>query len=89
MQPSGEARVAVARKNGMWTFLDDVERLEVPADLADSLGPARSTFDNWSRSIKRAWLERIKWAKTDPTRARRIAECAQAARQNLKNGGLA
>ena len=89
MQTSGEARVAVAKKNGMWTFLDDVERLEVPEDLADALGPARSTFDNWSRSIKRAWLEKIKWAKTDPTRAKRIAECARAARQNLRNGGLA
>lgn len=89
MQPSGEARVAVAKKNGMWTFLDDVERLEVPTDLADALGPARSTFDSWSRSVRRAWLERIKWTRTDPTRAKRIAECAQAARRNLKNGGLA
>ncbi|MYH58500.1 MAG: YdeI/OmpD-associated family protein [Boseongicola sp. SB0675_bin_26] len=89
MHPSGEARVSVAKENGMWTFLDDVERLEVPDDLAEALGPARATFDDWSRSIKRAWLERIKWAKTDPTRAKRIAECARAARENLKNGGLA
>ena len=34
MTPAGEALIAVARGNGMWAFLDDVERLEVPPDLA-------------------------------------------------------
>ena len=61
----------------MWTFLDDVEggswcRMIWPRRLARHA----STFEEWSRSIKRAWLEKIKWAKTDPTRAKRIAECA-------------
>lgn len=88
MQPAGEARIAAAEANGMWGFLDDVERLEVPDDLATALGEARADWEGWSRSIRRAWLERIKSAKTAPTRAKRIADCAQAARRNLKNGGL-
>ncbi|MEO0943565.1 MAG: hypothetical protein AAFY06_01810, partial [Pseudomonadota bacterium] len=29
MQPSGEAKITAAKANGMWEFLDDVERLEV------------------------------------------------------------
>ena len=88
MQPAGEAKVAAAEANGMWVFLDDVERLEVPEDLAAALGGARGTWDGWSRSVRRAWLEKIKWAKTLPTRQKRIAECAGAVRENLKNGGL-
>ncbi|MEL6888831.1 MAG: hypothetical protein AAFO86_08985 [Pseudomonadota bacterium] len=34
MTPAGEALIAAAKANGMWHFLDDVERLEVPDDLA-------------------------------------------------------
>ena len=30
MTPAGEARIAAAIANGQWTFLDDVERLEMP-----------------------------------------------------------
>ena len=88
MQPAGEAKIAAAKANGMWNFLDDVERLDVPDDLAMALGEARATWDGWSRSVKRAWLERIKWAKTDATRRTRIADCADAASRGLKNGGL-
>lgn len=88
MKPSGEAKIAVAKSNGMWVFLDDVERLEVPADSAAALGPALETWDGWSRSIKRAWLEQIKRAKTEPTRQKRIGACAEAAALNADNGGL-
>ncbi|MEO1025029.1 MAG: YdeI/OmpD-associated family protein [Pseudomonadota bacterium] len=88
MEPSGEAKITAAKANGMWEFLDDVERLEVPGDLASALGADRATWDGWSKSIKRAWLEKIKWAKTNVTREKRIATCADAVRRNLKDGGL-
>ena len=88
MQPSGEAKITAAKANGMWGFLDDVERLEVPDDLAEALGAARKAWESWNRSVRRAWLEKIKRAKTDATRAKRIAECAEAARSNARNGGL-
>ena len=88
MQPPGEAKIAAAEANGMWTFLDDVEALLVPGDLAAALEPARETWDGWSKSIRRAWLEKIKTAKTAPTRDKRIAACAEAARLGRKNGGL-
>lgn len=88
MQPSGEAKIAAAEANGMWSFLDDVEALIVPDDLADALGSDRATWEGWSKSIRRAWLEKIKTAKTVPTRIKRIATCVDAARKCLKNGGL-
>lgn len=88
MQPPGEAKIKAAEANGMWSFLDDVERLDVPEDLDKALTPHRDTWEGWSRSIRRAWLEQIKLAKTAPTREKRIAKCASAAAQGLKNGGL-
>lgn len=88
MQPSGEAKIAAAQANGMWAFLDDVERLELPDDLAKALSPHMDTWESWSDSIKRGWLEKIKTAKTAPTRQKRIALCTDAAQQNLKNGGI-
>ena len=88
MQPSGEAKIAAAKANGMWRFLDDVDRLEVPEDLATALGAARESWESWSRSVKRTWLEQIKRAKTAPTRKKRINACAEAARSNAKRGGL-
>jgi len=85
MQPAGEAAVARAVANGMWTFLDDVERLEVPPDLAVALdGAPRAVWDAYPRSVKRGVLEWIKQAKTAPTRAKRVAETAGAAAQGQR-----
>ncbi len=86
MTPAGEALVAAAKANGMWTFLDDVERLEVPPDLGQALieAGAEPTWELWPRSVKRATLEWIKTAKTAPTRTARIAETAASAAQGLR-----
>lgn len=37
MTAAGLAKVQAAQANGMWGFLDDVEALEVPPDLAAAL----------------------------------------------------
>ncbi|GAB5446665.1 YdeI/OmpD-associated family protein [Gymnodinialimonas sp.] len=84
MTPAGEAKIAAAEANGMWTFLDDVERLEVPGDLAEALGAARAVWEAYPRSVKRGTLEWIKTAKTAPTRARRIDDVAQSAGAGLR-----
>jgi uncharacterized protein YdeI (YjbR/CyaY-like superfamily) len=85
MTPAGEAKVAAAVANGQWSFLDDVERLEIPADLAAALaGGGRAAWDAYPRSVKRGCLEWIKTAKTTPTRAARIAEVAQDAASGLR-----
>ncbi len=84
MTPAGEAAVAAGRANGMWHFLDDVERLERPADLEAALGDHVAAWEAWPRSVRRATLEWIKTAKTAPTRSRRIAEAAAAAREGRR-----
>ena len=81
MTPAGEAAIEVAVSSGMWTFLDDVERLEVPEDLASALdGDRRAVWDAYPRSVKRGTLEWIKTARSGVTRARRIAEVSRATR---------
>ena len=74
MTEAGEAVIAEAVATGMWTFLDDVELLEVPEDMAVALGDLRGVWDDFPRSVKRGTLEWIKTAKTAPTRAKRIAD---------------
>lgn len=84
MTPAGEAVIAAAVANGMWEFLDEVERGEVPDDLAAALGDLRGLWDGWPRSVRRGTLEWIKTAKTAPTRARRIADVVESAAAGLR-----
>lgn len=84
MTPAGEARIATAKANGMWAFLDDVERLEVPHDLGHALGAARTVWEAYPRSVKRGTLEWIKTAKTGTTRAKRIKDVAEKASVGLR-----
>jgi uncharacterized protein YdeI (YjbR/CyaY-like superfamily) len=84
MTEAGEAAIAVAERNGMWTFLDDVERLEVPEDLGLALGDLREVWEAYPRSVKRGTLEWIKTAKTAPTREKRIADVVESAGAGLR-----
>ncbi len=86
MTPAGEALIATAQANGMWSFLDDVERLECPPDLTAAL-EATATTAFWTalpRSIKRGALEWLKTAKSPETRQKRLDDITGSARQNLR-----
>lgn len=84
MTPAGEALIALAKQIGTWTFLDDVERLEVPEDLAAALGGLREIWDSYPKSVKRGTLEWIKTAKTAVTRSKRIADVVNSAEQGQR-----
>ncbi len=85
MMPAGEALVAAAQANGMWEFLDDVERLEAPGDLTAALAYGGAAgWAAYPRSIKRGALEWIKTAKGAETRAKRIADVAGSAAAGLR-----
>lgn len=87
MTPAGEALIRAAKANGMWSFLDDVEALVVPGDLADAMGigtEARRNWDAFPPSSRRGILEWIKQAKREDTRARRVAETARLAARNIR-----
>ncbi len=85
MTPAGEAKIAAAKVNGMWDFLNDVEALLDPPDLTEALqGRATEVWAAHPRNVKRGTLEWIKMAKTPTTRAARIAEVASSAAQGLR-----
>ena len=87
MTGAGRRAVEAAKASGTWSFLDDVERLEVPADLVaalDATPGARRRFERFPPSSRRGILEWIKTAKRPATRARRVAETATKAAANRK-----
>jgi uncharacterized protein YdeI (YjbR/CyaY-like superfamily) len=87
MEKAGLAAVNFAKADGSWSFLDDVERLEVPTDLAEALAAypaAEEHFTAFPRSVRRGILEWIKQAKRTDTRAKRIAETAALASRNQR-----
>ncbi|WP_116126249.1 YdeI/OmpD-associated family protein [Lewinella sp. IMCC34183] len=87
MTPAGEALVEIAKANGCWTFLDDVEALIVPPDLEEALAATDSAafyYDRFPASGKRLILFWIKSAKTEATRRKRIRETVEKAARNVK-----
>lgn len=87
MMPPGKEKIEQAKLDGSWTFLDDVEALIIPNDLASALtvnAKAKEYFENFSASSKKGILQWIKMAKRDQTRRQRIEKTVTLAAQNIK-----
>ncbi len=87
MMDAGFQAVKLAKQNGSWTILDEVEKLAIPADLekAFTLHPgAKDYFMSLSKSIKKMMLQWIVLAKKPETRQNRINEIAILAGQRKK-----
>ncbi|WP_339608101.1 YdeI/OmpD-associated family protein [uncultured Roseivirga sp.] len=87
MTQAGLASVEIAKQNGSWTFLDEVEALVIPEDLAAALADhegAIDYFDGLSKSAKKILLHWIISAKRPETRQKRVLEIAENASENLK-----
>jgi uncharacterized protein YdeI (YjbR/CyaY-like superfamily) len=82
MAPPGLAAIAAAKANGSWERLDGATALVVPADLEAALAArpgARTAWDAFPPSSRRAILEWLANAKRPETRARRVEETAAKA----------
>jgi len=87
MHPAGDAVVEIAKQDGSWDFLNDVNALIEPNDLTlslNSIPDARENWDKFSRSSRRGILEWIKLSKRTETRAKRIHETARLAKDGIK-----
>ncbi len=76
MRDPGLRAIEIAKANGSWSALDDVEALIIPDDLAAAFAEspaARGAFDRLSRTNRRNILQWIASAKRPETRAKRIA----------------
>lgn len=87
MTEAGLRSIEIARQNGSWSALDEVEDMNMPADLEKMFRKhkgSKKNFDSFSRSIRKAILQWVAMAKRPETRARRIEEVAMLAAKGQK-----
>ena len=87
MTAAGLAKIEASKQDGTWNALDAVEALEIPPDLAAEFaryGTAQQNFEAFPRSVKRGILEWILNARRPETRAKRIADTARLAEENIR-----
>ena len=87
MTKAGLACIEIAKKNGSWTILDDVEKLMIPDDLKKEFDKNKGSlefFQRQSKYLKKGMLYWIVSAKRPETRIKRILEVAEAAREGKR-----
>lgn len=87
MTSSGLEMINIAKQNGTWDALEEVENLTIPDDLQKAFDQNKVAFEYWqkfSRSSKRGILEWIFNAKKIETRQKRIDETVRLASANIK-----
>lgn len=87
MHPSGLAMVDLAKRDGTWDALDEVENLTLPDDLQARFAANPAAFRHWEafpRSSKRGILEWILNAKKPEKRLKRIEETVALAEKNIR-----
>ncbi len=87
MEKAGYDSIQVAKLNGSWTILDEVEALIIPSDLEEAFNKysnSKDYFMSLSKSAKKILLSWIVLAKRPETRQKRINEIALCAGENRK-----
>ena len=82
MQEAGYKSIAIAKENGSWDILNDVENLILPSDLKKALSHAQNTlsfYEGLSKSKKKILLHWVSSAKRPETREKRILEIVENA----------
>jgi uncharacterized protein YdeI (YjbR/CyaY-like superfamily) len=87
MTKAGLESIELAKQNGSWTILDDVEELKIPTDLSKEFKShpgSKDFFSGLSKSVKKMMLQWIVLAKRPETRQKRILEIAELAAKKMK-----
>jgi uncharacterized protein YdeI (YjbR/CyaY-like superfamily) len=91
MTEAGMKSITLAKENGSWSSLDEVEDLVIPKDLAKAFRQHRGSkafFNGLSKSVKKMMLHWIASAKRPETRQKRIDEIATHASQGKRANGF-
>jgi len=90
MAEAGMAKIRTAKRNGMWTHLDKIDRkLEMPEELMAALDrrpAAKAEFEKLAASHKKMWGGWIADAKRPETKERRIAAALEWIEAGRKPG---
>ena len=87
MKENGYKSIEIAKENGSWTFLDQVEALVIPEDLKEEFKKHNNSlayFNSLSNSAKKMLLYWVISAKRKETRQKRVLELVENALKNLK-----
>jgi uncharacterized protein YdeI (YjbR/CyaY-like superfamily) len=87
MTQAGYESIEVAKQNGSWIILDEVEELKIPDDLKAAFQSKPGSIDfflSLSKSGRKAILQWLVLAKREETRQKRINEIAELAAKKLK-----
>lgn len=87
MAEAGFASIELAKQNGSWSILDEVEELTIPEDLKAAFAKQNGSqefFLGLSRSVRKAILQWLMFAKRAETREKRIVEIATLAGEGKK-----
>jgi len=85
---SGYQSIAIAKENGSWTALDDVENGIVPEDLQKAFkrnAKAWDNFQNFTPGQRKSYLYWLNQAKRNETRQKRIREIIVLCRKGIKS----
>jgi len=87
MTQAGFDSIEIAKQNGSWTILDEVEELIIPEDLEQALKAKGSAFDYFigcSKSARKGMLYWVMSGKRAETRQKRIDEIVELAAEGKK-----
>ena len=90
MHESGLRKIEIAKQNGSWEALDEVENYTIPEDLLYAFEQNPMAFQNYnsfSPSYRKSYLYWLNQAKRTETRANRIVEIISLCEQNIKSRG--
>ena len=85
---SGYRSIALAKENGSWTDLDDVENRIVPKDLAAAFKnhpKAHRNYTNFAPGYQKSYLYWLHQAKRSETREKRISEIIALCQKGVKS----
>jgi uncharacterized protein YdeI (YjbR/CyaY-like superfamily) len=87
MKEAGVKTIEIAKKNGSWSMLDEVDALEIPEVLKIEFDKRVGSLDYYkslSNSAKKILLAWVILAKRTETRQKRSVEIAENASEKLK-----
>lgn len=87
IKEAGHKTIEIAKENGSWTILDEVEALIIPKDLENEFKKhdgSKDFFLNHSKSVKKSLLQWIVLAKRPETRKNRVEAIAKSAGNKMR-----
>ena len=90
MHEKGFETIEIAKQNGSWTALDDVENEIIPKDLKKAFNGNKTAFKNYQNfapSYRKNYLYWLNQAKREETRLKRITEIIKFCEANIKAKG--